>query len=120
MNVKEFIKTKWQIIVIFILIIFSFSKCTSSCSRNQVIKRQNSEIAVKDSIISAQKHDIEIYQLNQNNLSQQLSSEKSHNSDITGIATGNQKEMAAKIEELTRENKHLKSEISLLKQKVNE
>ena len=60
----EFLKKKWQIIVICILILFGMSKCTSSCTnankfeesekaRTELVNKMDSTVKVlNDSIVS--------------------------------------------------------------------
>ena len=121
------LKRNWKNIVLILLILFSFSKCTSSCSRGKEIDRLNYQIVQMDSIITAQgiafdKQSIE------------LEGAKTSIDNYKGIATGNQKELVDKISKLTEEkhqlenqlkkeksdNKLLQKKITELEQKINE
>ena len=55
---KEFLKAKWHIIVIVILVLFSLSKCTQSCNRSSEINRQKTEIVALDSTIKVMNDSI--------------------------------------------------------------
>ena len=121
------LKRNWKNIVLILLILFSFSKCTSSCSKGKEIDRLNYQIVQMDSIITAQgiafdKQSIE------------LEGAKTSIDNYKGIATGNQKELVDKISKLTEEkhqlenqlkkeksdNKLLQKKITELEQKINE
>lgn len=115
---KTWIKTNWKNIALILLVLFGFSKCSQSCSRQQDVNRKAATIAVQDSIItslSSQVHDLELDTLR---LNQTVLSEKSHNSDFTTIASSNQQELYNKLNALTRENANLKKEIASLKEQV--
>ena len=101
------LKRNWKNIVLILLILFSFSKCTSSCSRGKEIDRLNYQIVQMDSVITAQgiafdKQSIE------------LEGAKTSIDNYKGIATGNQKELVDKVTQLTEENKNLQSRINSL------
>lgn len=101
------LKRNWKNIVLIILVLFSFSKCTSSCSRGKEIDRLNYQIVQMDSVITAQgiafdKQSIE------------LEGAKTSIDNYKGIATGNQKELVDKVTQLTEENKNLQSRINSL------
>lgn len=116
----SWMKKNWKIVVIFILLIFSFSKCTSSCSNKNKVKVLTEQIDSLNTVNDSIRHDNEILQINQNNLNARLSDEQQHSSDFAGIATGNQKELSARINELTTENRQLKRENTELKNKIKE
>ena len=117
-NMKDYFRKNWQIIVIILLVLFGMSKCTRSCSRGQQIKTLNKEIVQKDSTITVYEDSIKYLNITKGNLSDQLSNEKSHNSNLTGVATTNIKNQTIKIDSLTRENKSLKSENAKLSKEV--
>ena len=117
-NIKDYFKKNWQIIVIILLVLFGMSKCTRSCSRGQKIKTLNTEISYKDSTIAVYEDSIKYLNITKGNLSDQLSNEKNHNSNLTGVATTNIKNQTIKIDSLTRENKSLKSENIKLNKEV--
>lgn len=50
---KNFLKTKWQIVVIILLFLFGMNKCTQSCNRQGEIDRLNYEYNKLDSIHQA-------------------------------------------------------------------
>lgn len=120
MNIKEFWGKHKYIIIISLVGLFAFSKCTTSCSRQQVIKRQNQEIATMDSIINAQKHDLEIMDIECDNLSEQLNSEISHTYNVTAVGTNTNKQLIQKMDSITAENRRLKTENKKLKQQISE
>ncbi len=123
----EKIKKYWKEILIGLLVIFCLNKCTTSCSRGSVIKKQNIEIVQKDSIIKVQTDSLNILKIRWNDA-------QNSQSTYQGIAMGNQQElvntigemkttietMTNKIQTLTNENNKLKKENQQLKQKVNE
>lgn len=49
----EKIKENWKLILIFVLVLFGMSKCTTSCSRGGEIKRLNNKIEQMDSTYNA-------------------------------------------------------------------
>ena len=121
----EKIKKYWKEILICLLIVFSLNKCTTSCSRGSVIKKQNIEIVQKDSIIKIQSDSLNILKIRWND------AQKSQ-STYQGIAMGNQQElvntigdmkntietMTNKIQQLTIENKGLSIENKKLQLEV--
>ena len=118
MNIKETFVKNWKNILLIVLVLFSLSKCTSSCNRKQEINRLNvqierldSTLAVRDSIIH--DNEFELFRLNES-----LSSEKKHNDNFTTIASGNQQELTEKINSLTNENKNLKQKIKELEREL--
>ncbi|MBQ3415509.1 MAG: hypothetical protein IJH39_09250 [Clostridia bacterium] len=107
------LKKNWKNIVLILLVLFSFSKCTSSCSRGKQIDRLNYQIVQMDSVITAQgiafdKQSIE------------LEGAKTSIDNYKGIATGNQNELINKVNELSEENKKLNSETIKLRKKIKE
>ena len=123
----EKIKKYWKEILIAILVIFSLSKCTTSCSRGRTIKKQNMELVQKDSLIKVQNDSLNILKI-------RWTDAQNSQSTYQGIAMGNQQElvntigemkntiefMTNKIQTLTNENNKLKKENQQLKQKANE
>jgi len=107
------LKRNWKNIVLILLILFSFSKCTSSCSRGKEIDRLNYQIVQMDSVITA--NGIELDKLNM-----RLDDAKTSIDNYKGIATGNQIELIEKVSILTEENKKLNLENKKLKQKVKD
>ena len=120
MNIKEYFQKHWQIIVIILLVMFGMSKCVKSCSRGQQIKTLNKEIVQKDSTITLYEDSIKYLNITKGNLSEQLSSEKNHNSNLTGVATNNIKSQTIKLDSLTRENKLLRTENTKLHKQVSQ
>lgn len=59
MEKKNWIKKNWQLILIVVLAIFGFSKCTQSCNRQGTINKQNVELTKLDSITKAQESQIQ-------------------------------------------------------------
>lgn len=101
------LKKNWKIIVIIILMLFSVSKCTSSCNRGHEIDRLNYQIVQMDSVITS--NGIELDKLNM-----RLDDAKSSIDNYKGIATGNQQDLINKVETLTNENKNLQNKVNTL------
>ena len=98
------IKKNWKNILLIVLLLFSLSKCTSSCTRAKKIDKLNYQIEIRDSIINANGIELD-------KLSTRLQDAKESNDAYKGIATGNQKEMIEHIEKLTNENRTLSNKI---------
>lgn len=121
----EKIKKYWREILIGLLVIFCLNKCTTSCSRGRIIKKQNIEIVQKDSLIKVQSDSLNILKI------RWIDAQTSQNT-YQGIALGNQQELVNQINQLRSEksdlqvknnglsieNKKLKSEIKNLKDKL--
>ena len=104
------IKRNWKNILLIILILFSVSKCTSSCTRGKQIDKLNYQIVQMDSVIHA--NGIELDKLNM-----RLDDAQTSIDSYKGIATGNQRDLVDKVSTLTDENKQLKKQvISLTKE----
>lgn len=101
------IKRNWKNILLIILILFSVSKCTSSCTRGRQIDRLNYQIVQMDSVIHA--NGIELDKLNM-----RLDDAQTSIDSYKGIATGNQRDLVDKVSALTEENKQLKSQVTSL------
>jgi len=101
------IKRNWKNILLIILILFSVSKCTSSCTRGRQIDRLNYQIVQMDSVIHA--NGIELDKLNM-----RLDDAQTSIDSYKGIATGNQRDLVDKVSTLTEENKQLKSQVTSL------
>lgn len=101
------IKRNWKNILLIILILFSVSKCTSSCTRGKQIDKLNYQIVQMDSVIHA--NGIELDKLNM-----RLDDAQTSIDSYKGIATGNQRDLVDKVSTLTEENKQLKSQVTSL------
>ena len=101
------IKRNWKNILLIVLILFSVSKCTSSCTRGRQIDRLNYQIVQMDSVIHA--NGIELDKLNM-----RLDDAQTSIDSYKGIATGNQRDLVDKVSALTEENKQLKSQVTSL------
>ena len=101
------IKRNWKNILLIILILFSVSKCTSSCTRGKQIDKLNYQIVQMDSVIHA--NGIELDKLNM-----RLDDAQTSIDSYKGIATGNQRDLVDKVSTLTEENKQLKKQITSL------
>jgi len=101
------IKRNWKNILLIVLILFSVSKCTSSCTRGRQIDRLNYQIVQMDSVIHA--NGIELDKLNM-----RLDDAQTSIDSYKGIATGNQRDLVDKVSTLTEENKQLKSQVTSL------
>ena len=121
----EKIKKYWREILIGLLVIFSLNKCTTSCSRSRIIKKQNTEIIQKDSLIKVQSDSLNILKI-------RWTDAQTSQNTYQGIALGNQQELVNQINQLQSEkndlqvknnglsieNKKLKSEIKNLKSQL--
>ena len=101
------IKRNWKNILLIILILFSVSKCTSSCTRGKQIDKLNYQIVQMDSVIHT--NGIELDKLNM-----RLDDAQTSIDSYKGIATGNQRDLVDKVSTLTEENKQLKKQVTLL------
>ena len=101
------IKRNWKNILLIVLILFSVSKCTSSCTRGRQIDKLNYQIVQMDSVIHA--NGIELDKLNM-----RLDDAQTSIDSYKGIATGNQRDLVDKVSTLTEENKQLKKQITSL------
>lgn len=113
----EKIKKNWQIILIIVLILFSMSKCTTSCNRGGEIKKLNNKIEQMDStyihdvdslttIVNKQSHEIDI--LNERltgatNLNSAVSAER----EKTNEANNRAAEANRRAEQLRKQNEKL-------------
>lgn len=116
------IKQYWKEILICLLVVFSMNKCTTSCSRGNVIDRQNVELIQKDSIIKAQSDSLNILSIRWNDA-------QANQSTYQGIALDTKKDLIDSINILKSEknilnqklrqseldNRQLKKEINILK-----
>ena len=101
----EKLKANWKNIALILLLLFSLSKCTSSCSRGKKIDKLNYQIEQRDSIITA--NGIALDKLNT-----RLDDAQASIDSYKGIATGNQKELVDKVNQLTEENKSLTNKLN--------
>ena len=101
------IKRNWKNILLIILILFSVSKCTSSCTRGKQIDKLNYQIVQMDSVIHA--NGIELDKLNM-----RLDDAQTSIDSYKGIATGNQRDLVDKVSTLTEENKQRKKQVTSL------
>lgn len=101
------IKRNWKNILLILLVIFSMSKCTSSCSRGKQIDRLNVQIEQLDSIIVAKGIEYDKQSI-------ELEGAKTSIDNYKGIATGNQKELVEKVTSLTEENRNLTNKVNSL------
>ena len=101
------IKRNWKNILLIILILFSVSKCTSSCTRGKQIDKLNYQIVQMDSVIHT--NGIELDKLNM-----RLDDAQTSIDSYKGIATGNQRDLVDKVSTLTEENKQLKKQVTSL------
>ena len=112
---KEFIRKNWKEILLCLVVLLFFQKCTQSCNRLNEIEYQTDKIGALNNIITIKDSTIHDLTLQNKNLEELLNSEKNHNSNYTDIATYNQKELLNKIDILTKENNSLKKENIFLK-----
>lgn len=114
------LKKNWKNILLILLVIFSMSKCTSSCSKGRQIDRLEYQIVQMDSVITA--NGIELDKLNT-----RLGDAQTSIDSYKGIATGNQRELVDRISQLTEEKRQLEEQLrrekadnTLLKRKISE
>jgi len=101
------LKKNWKTIVIVLLLLFSINKCTNSCTRGREIDRLNYQIVQQDSALRANNVQID-------KLSTRLDDANTSINNYKGIATGNQKDLINKLEELTENNKNLNTKVNNL------
>ena len=107
------VKRNWKNILLILLLLFSLSKCTSSCNKQRQINKMEYQIVQMDSVITS--NGIELDKLNM-----RLDDAKTSIDSYKGIATGNQQELVNKVSELTQENKNLQNKVnSLNKENAN-
>ena len=111
-KILETLKKNWKNVLLILLVLFSMSKCTSSCSRGREIDRLNYQIVQMDSVITAQgiafdKQSIE------------LEGAKNSIDNYKGIATGNQRELVDKVSSLTEQNRTLQNQVNTLTKERN-
>lgn len=101
------LKKNWKNILLILLVLFSMSKCTSSCSRGREIDRLNVQIEQLDSIVVAKGIEYDKQSI-------ELQGFKTSIDSYKGIATGNQRDLVDKISSLTEENRNLTNKINSL------
>lgn len=106
------VKRNWKNIALILLLLFSLSKCTSSCNKQKQIDKMDYQIVQMDSVIIA--NGIELDKLNM-----RLDDAKTSIDSYKGIATGNQQELVNKVSELSEENKKLKNQVNTLTKENN-
>ena len=90
----EFIKKKWQIIVIVLLLLFGMSKCTSSCTNStkfetseknhvEYVQKMDSTIKVLNDSINMLNVKLQVYQEKVAGLNQALSIQDEANKRIS-------------------------------------
>lgn len=104
MKFKEYIQKHWKIIVIVLLTLFSLSKCASSCTSNQKIKKLNTEIITKDSIITSNNDSIKYLNLMLDNVQHQEQLAKESASHYAEYSS-------EKYKQLVNENGQLKTQV---------
>ena len=103
MNFIEKIKQHWKVILLCLLVVLWMNRCSVACSRESKIEKLEDQVERRDSLIREMSYELDM----KNAL---LDSEKSHNSNFTSIASGNQAELMKRIYNLTEENTKLKEE----------
>lgn len=106
------LKRNWKNIALILLLLFSLSKCTNSCTRGREIDRLNYQIVQQDSALKA--NDIII-----DKLSTRLDDANTSIDNYKGIATGNQKDLIDKLNTLTNDNKELNTKINKITKENN-
>ena len=119
MAFKEWFSANWKNVLIIMFAVLWVSKCTSGCSKSTTIKHQKAAIAVLDSTLAVRDSAIHDMEFEIASLNGSLVSERSHNDNFTAIASGNQKELLNKINELDNANTVLKRENESLKKTVS-
>ena len=103
MNFIEKIKQHWKVILLCLFVVLWMNRCSVACSRESKIEKLEDQVEKRDSLIREMTYELDM----KNAL---LDSEKSHNSNFTSIASGNQAELMKRIYNLTEENTKLKEE----------
>ena len=103
MNFVEKIKQHWKVILLCLFVVLWMNRCSVACSRESKIEKLEDQVERRDSLIREMSYELDM----KNAL---LDSEKSHNSNFTSIASGNQAELMKRIYNLTEENTKLKEE----------
>ena len=103
MNFIEKIKQHWKVILLCLFVVLWMNRCSVACSRESKIEKLEDQVERRDSLIREMTYELDM----KNAL---LDSEKSHNSNFTSIASGNQAELMKRIYNLTEENTKLKEE----------
>ena len=103
MNFIEKIKQHWKVILLCLFVVLWMNRCSVACSRESKIEKLEDQVERRDSLIREMSYELDM----KNAL---LDSEKSHNSNFTSIASGNQAELMKRIYNLTEENTKLKEE----------
>ena len=103
MNFIEKIKQHWKVIFLCLFLVLWMNRCSVACSRESKIEKLEDQVERRDSLIREMSYELDM----KNAL---LDSEKSHNSNFTSIASGNQAELMKRIYNLTEENTKLKEE----------
>ena len=111
-NFLSKLKRNWKNIALILLLLFSLSKCTNSCTRGREIDRLNYQIVQQDSALKA--NDIII-----DKLSTRLDDANTSIDNYKGIATGNQKDLIDKLNTLTNDNKELNTKINKITKENN-
>ena len=103
MNFIEKIKQHWKVILLCLFVVLWMNRRSVACSRESKIEKLEDQVERRDSLIREMTYELDM----KNAL---LDSEKSHNSNFTSIASGNQAELMKRIYNLTEENTKLKEE----------
>ena len=94
MQFIEKIKQHWKVILLCLFVVLWMNRCSVACSRESKIEKLEDQVEHRDSLIREMTYELDM----KNAL---LDSEKSHNSNFTSIASGNQAELMKRIYNLT-------------------
>ncbi len=120
MKFKEYIQKHWKIIVIILLTLFSLSKCASSCTSNQKIKKLNTEIITKDSIITSNNDSIKYLNLMLDNVQHQEQLAKENASHYAEYSSEKYKQLVTENGQLKTQVRTLNNTIKNLTRELNE
>ena len=112
MHFVEKIKQHWKVILLCLFVVLWMNRCSVACSRESKIEKLEDQVETRDSLIREMTYELDM----KNAL---LDSEKSHNSNFTSIASGNQAELMKRIYNLTEENTKLKEDNKKQKTLIN-
>ena len=112
MHFIEKIKQHWKVILLCLFVVLWMNRCSVACSRESKIEKLEDQVERRDSLIREMTYELDM----KNAL---LDSEKSHNSNFTSIASGNQAELMKRIYNLTEENTKLKEDNKRNKTLIN-
>ena len=104
MSFTDKIKQHWKVILLCLFAVLWMNRCSVACSRESKIEKLEDQVEQCDSLLSKRDSIIRemTYELDMKKAL--LDSEKSHNNNITSIASDNQAVLMKRVVKLTEEN----------------